>query len=235
MLGELAAAGRTLFTIEDARLIAQAEAADIARLLHRLVAKRWLQRLERGKYRLIPLEAGSQAQWGEHELLVAATLVQPYYLAYATALHYYGYSERQPRPIWIATTQRKRPVTVNVDLDFSVLPGLSSADLEPGLTAWFAQTAARHGIEIVLRDLHRANGAARIRARFVGPLRHPSPLLLDITLDEPVLPPPQRWLIVTALFAGLPPRVLVYALEEILAEKLRSILQRGKARDYYDV
>jgi hypothetical protein len=29
--------------------------------------------------------------------------------------------------------------------------------------------------------------------------------------------------------------VLCYALEEILAEKLRSILQRGKARDYYDV
>ena len=113
LLGELAAAGRTLFTTEDARLISQAEDADMARLLHRLVAKRWLQRLERGKYRLIPLEAGSQAQWGEHELLVAATLVQPYYLAYATALHYYGYSERQPRPIWIATTRRKRPVTVN--------------------------------------------------------------------------------------------------------------------------
>lgn len=31
----------------------------------------------------------------------------------ASALHYYGYSERQPRPIWIATTRRKRPVTVN--------------------------------------------------------------------------------------------------------------------------
>ena len=28
---------------------------------------------------------------------------------------------------------------------------------------------------------------------------------------------------------------MCYALEEILAEKLRSILQRGKARDYYDV
>lgn len=56
LLGELAAAGRTLFPIEDARLTVQAEAADMARLLHRLVAKRWLQRLERGKYRLIPLD-----------------------------------------------------------------------------------------------------------------------------------------------------------------------------------
>jgi uncharacterized protein len=29
--------------------------------------------------------------------------------------------------------------------------------------------------------------------------------------------------------------VLVYRLEEILAEKIRSLLERGKSRDYYDV
>ena len=45
----------------------------------------------------------------------------------------------------------------SVDLDFSVLPGFSSADLETSLTDWFARTEARHGIEIVLRDFHRAN------------------------------------------------------------------------------
>jgi predicted transcriptional regulator of viral defense system len=72
-----------------------------------------VQQLERGKYRLFPLKAGPQAHWAEHEHLVAATLVQPYYLAYATALSYYGYSERQPRPVWIATTRRKRAATVD--------------------------------------------------------------------------------------------------------------------------
>jgi predicted nucleotidyltransferase component of viral defense system len=60
-------------------------------------------------------------------------------------------------------------------------------------------------------------------------------LLLDITLDEPVLLPPQRRPVVTDLFDEPRPYVLCYALEEILAEKLRSILQRGKVRDYYDV
>jgi len=30
-------------------------------------------------------------------------------------------------------------------------------------------------------------------------------------------------------------KVLVYPLEELLAEKLRSLLERGKSRDYYDV
>lgn len=83
------------------------------RLLHQLVAKRWLERLERGKYRLIPLEAGPEAQWAEHEYLIAATLVKPYYLAYATALQHYGYSERLPESVWIATTRRKRTAIIS--------------------------------------------------------------------------------------------------------------------------
>ena len=112
LLSALAAAGRTIFTIEEARRTSGGDGADVARLLYRLATKRWVQRLERGKYRLIPLEAGPEAHWAEHEYLVAAALVQPYYLGYATALNYYGYSERQPRPVWIVTTRRKRPLTI---------------------------------------------------------------------------------------------------------------------------
>jgi len=112
LLSALAAAGRNIFTIEEARQTSGADGAEVARLLYRLAAKRWVQRLERGKYRLIPLEAGPEAHWAEHEYLVAAALVQPYYVGYATALNYYGYSERQPRPVWIVTTRRKRPVTI---------------------------------------------------------------------------------------------------------------------------
>jgi predicted nucleotidyltransferase component of viral defense system len=123
----------------------------------------------------------------------------------------------------------------SVDLDFSVLPLFPAERLRPNLTAWFDQIEVLHGVRVSLRDLHRANGAARVRARFVGPLRHPNRLLLDITLDEPVLLPPGRRPVVTGLFSDPHPCVLAYALEEILAEKLRSILQRGKARDYYDV
>jgi predicted transcriptional regulator of viral defense system len=112
LLTTLAAAGATVFAVEEARLAVDTPGTNVARLLQRLAAKRWVQRLERGKYRLIPLAAGPEAHWAEHEYLVAAALVQPYYLAYATALHYYGYSERQPQPLWIATTRRKRPVTI---------------------------------------------------------------------------------------------------------------------------
>jgi predicted transcriptional regulator of viral defense system len=54
----LAAAERNIFTIEEARQASGADGANVARLLYRLAAKCWVQRLERGKYRLIPLEAG---------------------------------------------------------------------------------------------------------------------------------------------------------------------------------
>lgn len=123
----------------------------------------------------------------------------------------------------------------SVDLDFSVLPQFPGERLRAGLTDWFEQTDRLHGLQVSLASLHQADGAARVRARFVGPLRHANRLLLDITLDEPVILPPQHRAVLTTLFPDLRPLVLCYALEEILAEKLRSILQRGKARDYYDV
>jgi predicted transcriptional regulator of viral defense system len=113
LLSALAAAGMSTFTIDQARQVSGINAPDITRVLYRLSAKSWLQRLERGKYRLIPLDAGPEAHWAEHEYLTAAALVRPYYLAFASALHYYGYVERQPRPVWIATTRRKRTATVD--------------------------------------------------------------------------------------------------------------------------
>ena len=123
----------------------------------------------------------------------------------------------------------------SVDLDFSVLPAFPSDELRMHVERWFAQVEVAHGMTVRLLDFHRANGAARIRAQFVGPLRHPARLLFDVTLDEPVLMPPQQREVAVSFFPDLRPVVLTYALEEILAEKMRSILQRGKSRDYYDV
>ena len=123
----------------------------------------------------------------------------------------------------------------SVDLDFSVLPAFPANELQTLVAAWFDRVTARHGVELQLVDFHRANGAARLRARYVAPLRHPARLLFDITLDEPVLLSPRRYPVVVSPFPGLRPMVLTYELEEVLAEKMRSIIQRGKARDYYDV
>ncbi len=123
----------------------------------------------------------------------------------------------------------------SVDLDFSVLPVFPSEELREHVERWFAQVDVVHRMAVRLLDFHRANGAARMRAQFVGPLRHSARLLFDVTLDEPVLLSPQRREVIASSFPALSPVILTYALEEILAEKMRSILQRGKSRDYYDV
>ncbi len=112
LLSSLSADGYTVFTIEDARAVLEDSETDIRKLLHRLNRKRWIKRLERGKYLIVPLAAGPEAHWAEHEYLIAASLVEPYYLAYATALHYHGYTERSPDPVTVATTRRKNPVTI---------------------------------------------------------------------------------------------------------------------------
>ncbi len=112
LLSQLSATGQRIFTIQDAHAILDEEEGGARKLLHRLCAKRWVERLERGKYLIIPLEAGPEGDWAAHEYLVAASLVAPYYLAYGTALNYYGYTERLPRPIWVATTKRKRSLTI---------------------------------------------------------------------------------------------------------------------------
>lgn len=113
LLTTLSADGHTLFTVEDARAVLEDSEANVRKLLHRLNRKRWIRRLERGKYLIVPLAAGPEAEWAEHEYLIAASLVEPYYLAYATALHYYGYTERSPDPVAVATTRRKNPVTID--------------------------------------------------------------------------------------------------------------------------
>jgi predicted transcriptional regulator of viral defense system len=121
-LTTLSAAGLAAFTVDQARALLGDDGDAAPQVLHRLCAKRWLKRLERGKYMVIPLEAGPEGRWAEHEYLVAATLVQPYYLAYTTALAYYGYTERRDSTIWVATPRRKQSVSIdNVTYRFVTL------------------------------------------------------------------------------------------------------------------
>ena len=67
LFNSLAAAGHTLFTIEDARAVLEDSDVDGPKLLHQLNRKRWIKRLERGKYLLIPPAARPEAEWAEHE------------------------------------------------------------------------------------------------------------------------------------------------------------------------
>jgi predicted nucleotidyltransferase component of viral defense system len=101
------------------------------------------------------------------------------------------------------------------------------------------------------RDDHRdphPGGQESFKARVQLPWQR-SPLCsikIEITVDEPVILPAPRRPLLHNYDDGLQAQVLVYALEEIVAEKLRALLQsealrvkrgwtRSRARDFYDL
>ncbi len=88
--------------------------------------------------------------------------------------------------------------------------------------------------------------AFTIRARLPWQREPQTRVMIETTVDEPILKPVSRRRILHEYGEPLLVEVQVYALEEIIAEKLRAILQhvrkleergwsRSRARDYYDL
>jgi len=74
-----------------------------------LLEKRgWLARLERGKYLIIPLEAGVDRTWSEESYLIASSLARPSAIAYWSAIRHWNWTEQIPRIVYVQTTQRKK-------------------------------------------------------------------------------------------------------------------------------
>ncbi len=81
--------------------------------------------------------------------------------------------------------------------------------------------------------------SAQLKLGYDGPLRKTSGfknnVRVDIAFSERLVKDPVRKPLIPTYPDDPATTLQVYALEEIVAEKLRSILQRGKSRDYYDV
>jgi len=107
LLTELSRQGKRLFTLEDAAKIYSKSNGGLHKLLFTLVKRRWLQRIERGKYLILPFEAGSEGEWTEHEFIIASYLIEPYYVGFRSALNYYGYTEQVSRTVFVVSTRRK--------------------------------------------------------------------------------------------------------------------------------
>ena len=107
LLTELTRQRKRLFAFEDAARIYGSNNSGLRELLSTLVERGWLQRLEKGKYLILPFEAGREGEWTEHEFIIASYLIQPYYIGFRSALNHYGYTEQVSRTVFIASTRRK--------------------------------------------------------------------------------------------------------------------------------
>jgi predicted transcriptional regulator of viral defense system len=110
-LSRLSAEGESIISTAEAQK-AWRGSTPIDLVLHRLEKKGWLQRLDRGVYLLIPLEAGPERVWSESPLVIVPYLIQPAAVAYWSALHYWQMTEQIPRITFVQSTKRKRPLEI---------------------------------------------------------------------------------------------------------------------------
>ncbi len=112
LLSELAENNKTIFIVNDAVKILREKKSSVTKLLHDLTRNKWLFRFSRGKYLILPLEAGVKPEFTEHEFVIASCLIKPYYISYWSALNYYGFTEQVSKTIFVATTKRKREMKI---------------------------------------------------------------------------------------------------------------------------
>lgn len=107
LLSTLAESNKNIFSINDAVKVLKEKRTAAAKLLHDMAENKWILRITKGKYLILPLEAGAKPNFTEHEFVIASHFVNPYYISYWSALNYYGLTEQVPRTVFVATTKRK--------------------------------------------------------------------------------------------------------------------------------
>ncbi|MBM3239550.1 hypothetical protein FJZ31_24930 [Candidatus Poribacteria bacterium] len=112
LLSTLMADGKPIFTIDDAAKILEISRNALDNLLYKLAKKKWLLRIQKGQYLIVPLQAGYEANYLEDGFLIASFLIEPYYICYWSALNFYGYTEQVPLTVFIASTKRKRNFSI---------------------------------------------------------------------------------------------------------------------------
>jgi len=114
LLTDMVRRQKRIFTFEDAAKAYGSIGQGLRELLSTLVKRGWLLRVEKGKYLILPFEAGREREWTEHEFIIASYLIEPYYIGFRSALNYYGYTEQVSRTVFIASTRRKMKSSLEV-------------------------------------------------------------------------------------------------------------------------
>lgn len=99
-----------VFTFKDAQKILKTSIPSVKNILMDLTRKRCIQRIERGKYLLVPARAGYEKYWAEYPWVIVPRLIDVYYVGFWTAMNYWGMTEQIPYTVFVATTKRKRDV-----------------------------------------------------------------------------------------------------------------------------
>lgn len=120
------------------------------------------------------------------------------------------------------------------DLDFTATGPIPA--LQDKLVAALDEIEPESGIGFTLRSFHPAGDPieyVQVKIQYDAVLGQLNTTKLDITFDEPIVFPKEEH---EHAFEDVPSfELTAYSVEEIFVEKLRSLFQRARARDYYDL
>jgi predicted nucleotidyltransferase component of viral defense system len=120
------------------------------------------------------------------------------------------------------------------DLGFTLTKALSSDEIRDSLESALAFIKNEHNADFRIRDYNSKSHFTDVKVQFVGLKGSKNSISLDLSPNEVIVDEPKIQAIFNPYY-GKKFSVPTYTLEEIVAEKLRSMLQRIRVRDYYDV
>ena len=105
--------GKNFIVVEEILKNFKGNKDSLRTVLHRLEQKGEIERIEKGKYLIIPLGA-EKGKYTLHEFIIGSTLIKSYSIAYWSALNYYGLTEQIPTTVFLQTTARKKNQEIKV-------------------------------------------------------------------------------------------------------------------------
>jgi len=119
------------------------------------------------------------------------------------------------------------------DLDLTANKKMSEEWFVNEFESALSNASKKSGIDFDIRSTHFQSGYAQIKVQYKAVLKRRNTTKIDITQDE-------------VLTYGLEERthssedvpefnIIVYSLDEIIVEKVRSLFERKRARDFFDV
>ncbi len=100
-------ARKRAFTFEEAVRTTGTDRNVLRVILSRLETSGWIERIEKGKYMVVPLGA-KKGEYTINKFVIGSQLVSPSAVSYWSALSYHGLTEQIPVTVFIQTTSRKR-------------------------------------------------------------------------------------------------------------------------------
>lgn len=111
LLTTLASQDKNIFIAPEAQKVIGGSKEATNLMLDGLVKKKWLIRIMRGKYLIVPLSAGMDAEHSENWYVVAKHLIEPaeYYLSHYSALDIHEIAINPPITVYISSSIRRIP------------------------------------------------------------------------------------------------------------------------------